>query len=455
MSHALALFALSLIGADPAPAPRPTSQTTPEARETWPLTLRDAIRIGLDNSEIIRVIALGGPTSCSVGGQDGSKPDASNSSPIVIARLNADASPWRFKAEVMAEVRSIEQQYWSLAQQYAQLRASEKAVELAEEILKREQSELVVGHTALADEAEIKQRLEQFRLDVVTRTSDVITTEKQLRNLLGLPPSDGRRIVPVSTPTETKVEPEWDACLAAMLEKQPDIAQQKELAKQAEAKATAAYAEATWPIGRCPDSWRFTWQNLVTPAEQQVAKQREFLQQVVRQTTHSLARFFLEIDANDKQFQTAKKFRAAAAQRLEAQRAFYEEGRITIDRYLDAVSQYANAVAQEAQFKTSYNISIVALEEAKGTLLAYENVAVTEPVRPAPVDDRSRDEKAKAASFEGPEPACCDAKAGHATVGAPQAHAPGKTVSFQMTVGVGGKPIEIKGSFTVTPAAHP
>ncbi len=50
--------------------------------------------------------------------------------------------------------------------------------------------------------------------------------------------------------------------------------------------------------------------------------------------------------------------------------------RITIDRFLDAVSQYAQAVAQEAQFKTTYNISIVALEEPKGTLLAYNNIAV-------------------------------------------------------------------------------
>src|SRR6185312_3201964 len=68
-----------------------------------------------------------------------------NRAPIVIARLNADAAVWRFKAEVMAHVRSIEQQYWSLAQQHVQLWSSEKAVELAEEILKREQSELEVG----------------------------------------------------------------------------------------------------------------------------------------------------------------------------------------------------------------------------------------------------------------------------------------------------------------------
>ena len=110
---------------------------------------------------------------------------------------------------------------------------------------------------------------------------------------------------------------------------------------------------------------------------------RAYLQQIVHQTTHSLARFFLEIDANYKQFKTASRLRAAAALRLESQRAYYEEGRITIDRFLDAVSQYATAVATEAQYKTTYNISIVALEEAKGTLLAYDNIAVAEGPHPS------------------------------------------------------------------------
>ena len=77
-----------------------------------------------------------------------------NRAPIVVARLNADAAVWRFKAEVMAHVRSIEQQYWSLAQQHVQLWSSEKAVELAHEIVNREQAELVVGRGTVADVAE-------------------------------------------------------------------------------------------------------------------------------------------------------------------------------------------------------------------------------------------------------------------------------------------------------------
>ena len=377
-----------------------------------------------------------------------------NRAPIVVQRLNADAAVWRFKAEVMAEVRSIEQQYWSLAQQHVQHWSSEKAVELAEEILKRENSELEVGRGTVADVAEARQRLEQFQLDFVTKTSDLLTTERQLRNLLGLPPADDRRIVPVSAPTEARLEPDWDASLAQMLTFQPDIVQQQILVRVAELQLlvnrnqllpqlnlTALYqfnglgasldqAEGVmtgksiraidplisvqqraaglntlpgmyrdfqqWQFGlsfQMPIGMRGPLAN-VRQTQYALLRQRAYLQQIVHQTTHSLARFFLEVDANYKQFKTASRFRAAAAQRLEAQRAFYEEGRITIDRYLDAVSQYASAVALEAQYKTSYNISIVALEEAKGTLLAYDNIAVAEGPHPAKAYAQARDQQA-------------------------------------------------------------
>ncbi len=365
-----------------------------------------------------------------------------NRAPIVVARLNADAAVWRFKAEIMAMTRSIEQQYWSLAQQHVQLWSSEKAVELAREIVNREQAELVVGKGTVADVAEAQQRLEQFNLDLVTRTADVVTTERQLRNILGLPPADNRRIIPVTPPTEARLEPDWDSSVAQMITFQPDIVQSQLLVRiaelqllvtrnqllpqlalnvlyqfngfgtrldSAEAVMTGASIKAIEPIVAAQqraagvasnpglyNNFR-TWQvgfsfqmplGMRSPlaqtrsAQYTLLRQRAFLQQVIHQTVHSLARFFLEVDANYKQFKTASRLRAAAAERLAAQRAYYEEGRITIDRFLDAVSQYAQAVALEAQYKTTYNISIVALEEAKGTLLAYDNIAVAEGPNP-------------------------------------------------------------------------
>ena len=48
-------------------------------------------------------------------------------------------------------------------------------------------------------------------------------------------------------------------------------------------------------------------------------------------------------------------------------------------------------MATEAQYKTTYNISIVALEEAKGTLLAYDNIAVAEGPHPGKAYTQARD----------------------------------------------------------------
>jgi outer membrane protein TolC len=495
-----------------------------EAQETWPMTLREAFRIALDNSEIVRVISFGSqgipiggfePTAlktgaCAQGCEANAAPIVSvndsitfqsglskrtdtgaligvvhnvnwsyqnssflvfpsayttnlhltltqpllgsaplpgqaagppvgleaNRAPIVISRLNADASAWRFKAELLAEVRSVEQQYWNLAQAHVQLWAADRAVSLAKEILEREQAELLVGRGTVADVAEAVQRLEQFNLDLVTRTSDVITTERQLRNLLGLPPADQRRIIPVTPPVETSMEFDWDSCLHEMMEEQPDIVQQQSLVRVAELQLLLARngllpelslnaLDPSNGLGRQLDTGEavmvrallmalnpviaddaplaglgsihhnfpttqlgFTSAKpigrrgpLVNSRQAQyiLLRSRASLQQVVHQTTHSLARFFLEIDANYKQFKTASRLRAAAAQRLDAQRAYYEEGRITIDRFLDAVSQYATAVATEAQYKTTYNISLAALGEAKGTLLADRGIVVAQP----------------------------------------------------------------------------
>jgi hypothetical protein len=452
MSHALILFALTLTGADAPPALSPTPapvESCPAAvvkapsPEVWNMTLRNALRIGIDNSESVRLIEL---RACGVGGAPPLRASecedpAPATQQIVIAPVQPDPSAagrWRWKAETMALVRSIEQQYWNLAQQQARRDAAEKAVRLTEEILKRERDELECC-VRVADLAEIQQRLEQFRLDLVTATSDLITTEKQLRHLLGLPPADNRTIVPVTAPTEAPVEPNWKACCAEMLENQPDLAQQRAVVEVAKKRLTEAEAKVALTvrlgIAHEPPSGEFR------QARETFRKEDTFLAQIVQQTTHSLARFFLELDANYKQFQTAKRFRAAAAQRLEAQRACYEQGRITIDRYLDAVIQYTSAVAQEAQFKASYNISLIALEEAKGTLLGHDQIVVADPPRPRA--EPKRDDSAKVASYEGtpgktPEP--------------PRASEAGKTVSFQFTVGAGPKPLEIRGSFTVTPA---
>jgi hypothetical protein len=423
--------------------------------DTWPLSLRDAVRIALDNREFVRVIAFG-PAGRLVGGFEPGTVGAATSgmahgdpgpAPIVIAPLKADVDPSRFKAEAMAKVRSVEQQYWNLSAAHVQVWAAERAVSLAQEIFNREQAEFKAKRGTASDVAEAAQRLEQFNLDLVTRTSDVITTERHLRNLLGLPPADNRRIIPVSQPIEARLEPDWDKSRAALLENQPDILKARALAKQAEGRDDRDLLE----------------------------RQKAFLEQVVHQTTHTLARFFYEVDESYKQFQAASRVRQAAAQRLDAMRADREAGRIPVDRFLDAVSRYAAAVSTEAQHRATYNIAIIALEEAKGTLLEYDKITVAGTFKETGPSTDHSDGGVKRASHQpragGPVPSPTGPPAadriGPAPVRPPavpaaatgadkkRADAAGKTYTFHLSIGLGSRPIEIRASFTVAPAGAP
>ena len=116
---------------------------------------------------------------------------------------------------------------------------------------------------------EAEQRFEQFQLDLVTRTSGAMTAEMQLRELMGLPRKDDRRIVPATKATEALVDPDWDKSLAVMLEKQPDVVRSRALVKESEAD-------------RSGDS----------PAL--LESRKDSLRQIIHETTHSTARFFLE-----------------------------------------------------------------------------------------------------------------------------------------------------------------
>ena len=124
---------------------------------------------------------------------------------------------------------------------------------------------------------------------------------------------------------------------------------------------------------------------------------------VVQQATKSVARFFLGMDVEYENYQKAKQLRTEAAKGLDTQRAYYEEGRITIDRFLEAASQCAALEVIEHQYLTTYNITLAALSEAKGTLLADRNIVLAEGPRPTTSPQfaqTKRDDQTETASFE-------------------------------------------------------
>ena len=422
MNAVTGLLLLTLTGADLAAQPEPCPK-----QELYELTLSQALRLGLGNAKVMRVV-------CERIEEDGQVY-------VTIAPASDLTGSPQFRAEAMALVRTVEQRYWSLAQHQAQLRASEQAVATARGVLEREQAELKAGRGTVADVAEAEQRLEQLKVGHVAKTSDLITTERELREVVGLPPADNRRIVPVTEPVKQEVKPDWKTCLATMTTTQPNITQQRMMVCAAGLRYLVARGPALLShLGLRPEDAATTGD--AQHALSSLRHEQALLQDVVHQTTHSLARLFLEVDANYKQLKTASRLRAAAAQRLEAQRAFYEEDRIPIDRYLDAVAQHASAAAQEAEFQTNYNVSLIALEEGKGTLLAYRHVAIQEPIAAA-----ERQATSSVAPARTVDP---DVKQTGAETEPSPAPAPARNVSFDITIGE-VRPIRVRGTISITP----
>ena len=123
------------------------------------MTLRQAIRIGLSHVEGVRILAASGAV------------DEGEVS-MVIARRDASGSAWRFRAEVMALVRTIEEQYWNLSRADTQLRAAERAFTTAAEVLDRQRSER---------EAE---QVEWLRRELDAQATDRAAAEERLRGLV-------------------------------------------------------------------------------------------------------------------------------------------------------------------------------------------------------------------------------------------------------------------------------
>ncbi len=144
---------------------------------------------------------------------------------------------------------------------------------------------------------------------------------------------------------------------------------------------------------------------------------------------------------------------------------------------------YATALMTEASNESQYKVSLMQLEEAKGTLLDHDQIAVAEPGSkealsapakaqlqpgPSPPPDISDHllaafEPTAAAPVGPAEPAppaeipptaTPDATPSNPTSAKPSPASNAKTYKFHVSIGAGPRPFEVRGSFTVAPGGE-
>jgi outer membrane protein TolC len=342
---------------------------------------------------------------------------AANLTPLVLARIDTERSYFQFKDSVQELVRGVIEAYWALVFARTDRWARLRQVEQAEFAYRLARARFEVGSRDVRDEAQARVSLQNFQSSLLAAQDNVLQREAALRNILGLPPTDGRHLVPTSPPSSQHYEPVWEELLQLAELRRPDLIELKlileadqqrllQVRNQANPRvdATAIYRWnglegeldtgqrlatrpgqfTDWtlginfsvPLGLRQERARLRQQELI------IARDRANLQQGLHSVIHLLAQDVRNLQLFYNRYTLASEIRVSALQNLEAQLGRYRTGGIAAGAdgqtpfisVLLAITDWGNAISSEAQFLAQYNTQLANLERDTGTILETHGV---------------------------------------------------------------------------------
>ncbi|QDU64629.1 Outer membrane efflux protein [Planctomycetes bacterium Pan216] len=337
-----------------------------------------------------------------------------NRAPVMIARGSYRESIYNFESKVHELLRDVEQDYWNLYSSYQVLYANEVAMAQALatwQKLKNEQRAGVGSPSALGQALD---QYEEFRSARLSSLIQVLEDERALREELGIPPDDGRRIIPADDPIVAEYTPDWQTGVLEAIEYRPELLSQRESIGVAELRLLrerngllpdVTFATSYGATGLSSSfgpafhqfvenrfiSWYFGLRYQaqigeraahasVRQAQLELSQARAKLREKEHQVIHELYKAYLNVTGQYKVIQVDVERREAAADVVKVQEQLFREGTITIDVLLKAQESLAQAIEAEATSIVAYNQAISDWEYARGTIARNDNVAILERV---------------------------------------------------------------------------
>lgn len=336
-----------------------------------------------------------------------------NRIPIVLSRIDTERSFFQYKDSVQSHVQGVIEAYWALVFARTDLWAREQQVEQLSFANDRTQARLEVGDANLGDAAQTQVAYEGFRAILISSQANVLQREAALRNILGLPPYEPVRVVPVSPLIDEKLDIDWPNIVGLAETQRPDIIELKLVLEADQQRLLLSRNQATpqldgvalyrWnglegemPNGNFNSSrpgefadWNFGV-NFSVPlglrSDRAVLRQQELvirrdqanLQQGLHQAIHILALNLRNLDQFYEQYRRYQAVRAAAQINLDQQMEQYNEGLIQFIVVLQAIVDWGNAISNEAQALVQYNTELASLERETGTILEAHGIAFYE-----------------------------------------------------------------------------
>jgi len=336
-----------------------------------------------------------------------------NVAPIVLARIDTERSFFQFKDRVQEMVRGVIEGYWGIVFARTDLWAREQQVQQVQHAYDREVARKIRGFASLADVSQTRVALANFRANQISAQANLLQREAAFRNLLGLPPTDQRRLIPTTPPTNARINFEWSELLRIAEERRPDLIELKLIVEADQQQlivarnqalpsvnAVALYRwnglEGTTPVRSRIDAGSNTYTDWtlgvnfsvplglraaragVRQRELLIVRDRANLDQGVHNMIHTLAGNIRNLDLFYEQYDIFKETHEAAYQNLEQQTAEHGIGRIIFLNVLLAITDWGNAVSAEAQSLAQYNTELANLERQTGTILKTHGIRFSE-----------------------------------------------------------------------------
>jgi outer membrane protein TolC len=361
---------------------------------------------------------------------------------ILIARIRFDEQRAEFQRNVHVMVANVELAYWNLYGAYWNLYSQEAAMRQAYEAWKITKAKYEAGKqdAPLAVYAQSRAQYELFRSQRLTALGAVLEGERQLRILMGLPASDGTRLVPIDAPTLAPYQPDWETAVHEALTLRPELLiirddlkfRQLDLINQQnlllpDLRFTATYDIVgigsrldsnngnnalrdlvsdhfnNWALGlrlQMPIGHRDA-HAAVRVARLNVARSYYTLQDAERKTINFLALNYRHLFEFYNQIAILRAEREAYGQQLKAQFAGYKAGLqgYTLDILLESQRFWATALASEYANVVNYQNALIGFEFSKGTILQHDNIVIAEGALPECASVRAAvhaEERAKA-----------------------------------------------------------
>ena len=365
---------------------------------------------------------------------------------VLIARVNTDIELADFEMAVRDLISNIENSYWDLYFAYRDLDAKIVARDAALDTWRRVHALFEAGRRGGEAEKEAQAREQFFRFQEEvqnalsgrlidgTRTGNgssggtfrgnggVHVSERRLRRLIGLPPSDGRLLRPADQPLTAPVHFDWPEMTRESVLRRAELRRQRFETRRYELEWIAsknhllpsvdavgryrfrgfgrslldtsgnnprfdnAYENLTsgdfqeWQLGvelNVPIGYRRAFA-ANRNAEMQLCRARAILREQEHHVLHEVASAVAETERAYLVSQTTYNRLEAARQQFSAVEAAFEADKAPLDLLLDGQRRLADADSRHFRAMAEYAIAVKNVHFAKGTLLDYDGVFLSE-----------------------------------------------------------------------------